>query len=40
MNDFYDNLTDDEKQICDFCNDWQLGDCSTCEFVKRCKSQG
>ena len=33
--DFYNNLLDDEKQICDLCRDWNLADCEGCEFVSR-----
>ena len=34
-NDIYKQLTEDEKQICDLCSDWDLGECETCEFVSR-----
>jgi len=30
--DFYNNLSEDEKQLCDLCDDWQLGDCEECEL--------
>lgn len=30
---FYNHLTDDEKQLCDLCRDWNLGDCERCDFV-------
>ena len=42
MNDnFYKQLTDDEKQICDLCRDWNLGDCEGCEVISRfsCKNK-
>ena len=39
FDDFYNNLTDDEKQVCDLCRDWSLGDCERCEFVSRFASQ-
>ena len=32
---FYKQLTEDEKQICDLCRDWNLGECEKCEFVSR-----
>ena len=32
---FYKQLTEDEKQECDLCRDWNLGDCEKCEFVSR-----
>lgn len=30
---FYNHLTDDEKQLCDLCRDWNLGDCERCDFI-------
>ena len=33
--DFYNRLNMDERQLCDFCRDWNLGDCEKCEFVSR-----
>ena len=30
---FYKQLTEDEKQLCDLCRDWNLGECEKCEFV-------
>ena len=33
--DFYYELDEDEKQICDLCRDWNLGNCEKCEFVSR-----
>ena len=33
--DFYKQLTETEKQECDLCRDWHLGDCEKCEFVSR-----
>ena len=33
FNDFYMKLTDSEKQICDLCKDWNLGECEKCEFA-------
>lgn len=35
FNDFYKQLTEDEKQLCDLCRDWNLGECEQCEFVSR-----
>lgn len=35
FDDFYNKLTDDEKQVCDLCRDWRLGKCEKCEFVSR-----
>lgn len=35
FDDFYNKLTDDEKQVCDLCRDWNLGECEKCEFVSR-----
>lgn len=35
FDDFYNKLTDDEKQICDLCRDWNLGRCGKCDFVSR-----
>ena len=32
---FYKQLTDDEKQLCDLCRDWNLGKCEKCELVSR-----
>lgn len=32
---FYKQLTEDEKQICDLCRDWNLGECEECELVSR-----
>ena len=32
---FYKQLTEDEKQLCDLCRDWNLGSCEECEFVSR-----
>lgn len=33
--DFYNRLNIDERQLCDFCRDWNLGKCEKCEFVSR-----
>ena len=33
--DFYKQLDKNEKEICDLCRDWNLGDCEKCEFVSR-----
>ena len=30
--DFYKQLTDDKKQMCDLCEDWGIGDCEKCEL--------
>ena len=40
-NNFYGQLTEDEKQECDLCRDWNLGDCEKCEFISRfsCKNE-
>lgn len=35
LDNFYNKLTDDEKQVCDLCRDWNLGECEKCEFVSR-----
>lgn len=35
LDNFYNKLTDDEKQICDLCRDWNFGSCERCEFVSR-----
>ena len=35
FDDFYKQLTEDEKQLCDLCRDWNLGECEKCEFVSR-----
>ncbi len=35
FNDFYKQLTENEKQICDLCRDWNLGGCGKCDFVSR-----
>ena len=35
FNDFYKQLTENEKQICDLCRDWNFGGCEKCEFVSR-----
>lgn len=32
---FYKQLTEDEKQECDLCRDWNLRDCEKCEFISR-----
>ena len=32
---FYKQLTEDEKQLCDLCRDWNLGECEECELVSR-----
>lgn len=34
---FYKQLTEDEKQLCDLCRDWNLGECEKCEFVSNIK---
>ena len=38
FDDFYKQLTEDEKQICDLCRDWKLEECEKCEFVSRVAS--
>ena len=35
FDNFYNKLTDGEKQVCDLCRDWNLGGCEKCEFVSR-----
>ena len=35
---FYKQLTEDEKQLCDLCRDWNLGECEKCEFVSLVKT--
>ena len=37
--DFYKQLTENEKQMCDLCRDWNLGKCEKCEFISRFFSQ-
>ena len=32
---FYKQLDENEKGICDLCRDWNLGDCERCEFASR-----
>ena len=32
---FYKELTKDEKELCDSCRDWNLEECERCEFVSR-----
>lgn len=35
FDDFYKQLSEDEKQICDLCKDWNLLDnCEQCELCK------
>ena len=34
-NNFYKQLTKQEKQECDLCRDWSLRDCEKCEFISR-----
>lgn len=31
--DFYNRLTEEDKQICDLCKDWNLGECEKCGFI-------
>ena len=38
-NDFYKRLTEDEKQVCDLCRDWNLGECEECGFISRHNSK-
>jgi len=33
FNEFYTQLTENEKQLCDLCGDWNLGNCEKCELV-------
>lgn len=33
--DFYKQLTEDEKQVCDLCRDWNFGSCEKCGIVSR-----
>lgn len=35
FNDFYKQLTENEKQICDLCRDLNFGGCEKCEFISR-----
>lgn len=35
FDELYKQLDDNEKQICDLCRDWGLGECEKCEFVSR-----
>ena len=36
---FYKQLTEDAKQLCDLCRDWNLGECEKCEFVSHHNSK-
>ena len=38
FDNFYKQLTEDEKQLCDLCRDWNLGECEKCEFVSLVKN--
>lgn len=38
-NDFYKRLTEEEKQVCDLCRDWNLGECEECGFISRRSSK-
>lgn len=31
----YNKLSEAEKEACDLCKDYNLGDCKSCEFMKR-----
>lgn len=31
----YQNMTDDEKQICDLCQDWHIEDCAKCQIAAK-----
>ena len=35
--DFYSHLSPDEKQVCDLCRDWGVGDCGDCHIYNRRK---
>lgn len=35
FDDFYKQLTKNEKQLCDLCEDWRIGECEKCELVSR-----
>ena len=35
FNDIYKKLTENEKQACDLCRDWNLVECEKCEFISR-----
>jgi len=37
--DIYHKLSYEEKQICDLCEDWYLGNCEVCEFTTRYQSK-
>ena len=31
--DIYEKMSIDEKQACDLCEDWGIGDCENCEIA-------
>ena len=35
FDDFYRQLTEGERQVCDLCRDWNFGSCGKCEFISR-----
>ena len=35
---FYNQLTSEEKQLCDLCRDWNFGKCEKCELFYRYSS--
>ena len=35
VDDFYKRLTEDERQVCDLCRDWNLENCEKCTFASR-----
>ena len=37
FDDFYKQLSEDGKQICDLCRDWNIGECEECIFVSQHK---
>ena len=39
LDDVYKQLTKNEKQTCDLCRDWSLGECEKCDFVSRFASK-
>ena len=39
FDNFYKQLTEDEKQVCDLCRDWNLGECEECRFISHHNSK-
>lgn len=32
-------MTESEREVCDFCRDWNLGECETCELLRTQKNE-